>query len=59
MRGFEQVPSKARWYLTQFHRPAMLKLVTVAEKGRVGAPCSTQQADHRLLRVFSERRERV
>ena len=30
MRGFEQAISKPRYHLTQFHRPAMLKLVTVA-----------------------------
>ena len=29
IRWFEQVLSKPRWYLTQLHRPAMLKLVTV------------------------------
>ncbi len=28
MRGFEQAISNTRYHLMQFHRPAMLKLVT-------------------------------
>ena len=31
MRGFEQAISKPRYHLMQFHRPAMLKLVTVGQ----------------------------
>lgn len=33
MRGFEQAISKPRYHLTQFHRPAMLKLETVGATG--------------------------
>ena len=34
MRGFEQAISKPRYHLTQFHCPAMLKLVTVDNSPR-------------------------
>ena len=58
MRGFEQAISKPRYHLTQFHRPAMLKLVTVQN----GAHWRTLRhaAGYYLLRIIlSEGREQA
>ena len=41
MRGFEQAISKPRYHLTQFHRPAMLKEITVAVTHPRGLCAST------------------
>ena len=50
MRWFEQVLSKPRWYLTQLHRPAMLKLVTV--QNRAHWRTLRHAAGYYLLRII-------
>ena len=49
MRGFEQAISKPRYHLTQFHRPAMLKLVTVTAR-----PCGGSNNPERQVRSIPE-----
>ena len=58
MRWFEQVLSKPRWYLTQLHCPAMLKLVTVIQRPR-RRRCHIIRSGHirPLRRLFCMRRE--
>ena len=52
MRGFEQAISKPRYHLTQFHCPAMLKLVTVAVHGRIGLCASTMGCPAAVVFLF-------
>ena len=52
MRGFEQAISKPRYHLTQFHRPAMLKLVTVARSRGVRGPSAHPQWAFLPLWIF-------